>query len=66
MELTTKLGNRLDLGEIVEKNFRNSPVVSGFRSVRNSVVLDLSYTNVSKESSEHCKFQCPCQWRLVF
>lgn len=66
MELTTKLDNRLDMGDKVENNFRNGPVVSGFRSVWSSVVLDLRYTNISKESSWHCKFQCPCQWRLVF
>lgn len=51
MGLTTKLDNRLDMGDKVEKNFRNGPVVSGVRSVRSSVVLDLRYTNISKESS---------------
>lgn len=51
MELTTKLGKRLDMGDIVERNFRNGPVVSGFQCVQSSVVLDLRYTNISEESS---------------
>lgn len=30
MELTTKLDNILDMGDKVERTFRNGPVVSGF------------------------------------